>query len=245
MNARRQKRLNLEALEERCVPAGNVTATLHDSAVLSIVGDCAGNSIRVEVGQSGDTVSPKYVRIDALDDTLVNGQTSALFEVPGGLTLKMDLRDGADSVDAAILLTTGGLNFLDIDTGHGDDVVDVSVPGGGFLWGFWAIDTGNGNDRVSIRGAATETLLDSLTIRTGNGDDQVAFDGAFVARPEFRPSLSLGLGDDALIGGTVGSFSSSLSITGGNGLDTVINAAYFAFFQTQDPLTLDFEEVVS
>jgi hypothetical protein len=212
---------------------------------LSIVGDTSGNEIRVEIGQRGTDGSSRYVQIDGLGNTRVNGETSISFEVVGNYSLDMELGGGGDTVNMVIPLTLGGPSFLTIDTGAGNDVVDVSVPNGGDLYGFWGIFTGKGNDRVTLRGAATDTFVESLLIRTGNGDDQVTIDGEFSVRLAFVSSLELGLGKDKLTGGTVGSFTGGLHITGGDGFDTVINPNYFQIFQTVDPLTLDFEQVLS
>lgn len=253
-------RLAVEALEDRCVPAGNVTAQLlpdisGDLTVLSIVGDNEANEIRVVED------APGHVRIEGLGSTTVNGLAALeLFSARDVLTFaEIQLGNGDDSL---VHEFTGDQwrHGTRIDTGHGNDSVSVSVRGVvGVLW----LDTGTGNDSVTLD-LAPATFILSLQLNTGLGDDSLLFrsssdggsptlghvlnfiemdqgkdvaqfEGEFGA--ENRLFLSLGAGDDTLMGDAESSlFGHQVQIFAGHGHDAVFNASYFG-----DAFADDFE----
>jgi hypothetical protein len=146
------RRPEIEVLEDRAVPAGNVTATLLDRGTLRVTGDTANNSIAVlaEAGSANITVQGW-----GADTTTVNGQGQATFV--GVTEIQLDLQEGNDRVwvDA---LVDGGIDRLDIKTGDGNDSVT--------LWyGYFrsvAVDTGKGDDFLGHRYVGGDKLTAKL-----------------------------------------------------------------------------------
>jgi large repetitive protein len=171
----RRRRLAVEALEGRAVPAGNVTAALSSTGLLSITGDDADNVFTLEVTEGNVTLTP-----DA--STQINGQAAG---TPVTLTgaarnLKANLKEGNDSVaihNTADFVLTGSAAF---DLGEGTNALDLSTTGRIGL-GALAVKAGDGDDTVTVRGG----LGDGSTIAAGATFDLGA--GA----------VNLVLGDDA------------------------------------------------
>lgn len=155
----------LRLLEQRTVPAGNVTAAVI-GGYLVVNGDDAGNQIFV--GQPG-----KYTAgITALDNTTINGQASATFDgVYNGYIIMLG---GGDDVLAVIGDVAGG--SLAIDMGEGNNAVTLGMV---TSYSGASITTGSGADSVSLLGS---TFYSWLNINTGAGDDRInasfsTFDG--------------------------------------------------------------------
>lgn len=236
----------VEALEDRCMPAGNVMAQVapFDSALL-IVGDNEGNEIRViEYG-------PGHVRMEGLGSTTVNGKAAdELFSSTRFVVADIQLGNGGDF----LIYEVKGAQRIDtlIDTGVGDDSVTVLASG---LVGGLLLDTGVGSDNVTID-LAPATMLVALQLNTGVGDDTVLFEahsdggmpivmgslpsvidtaqgndvvhfeGRFLARLDLL--VFLGEGDDTLIGDPDNVLpAGTVTILGELGHDTVLNGSYF------------------
>jgi large repetitive protein len=171
----RRSRLGVEALEDRVVPAGNVTAALSSTGLLSITGDDADNVFTLQVTGADVTLTP-----DA--STQINGKAAGTPVTLTGAarTLKASLKEGDDSiaiVNTADFVLTRGAAF---DLGEGNNTLDLSTTGRIGL-GSLAVKAGDGNDTVTVRGG----LGDGSTIATGATFDLGA--GA----------VNLVLGDDA------------------------------------------------
>src|SRR5258708_7576270 len=109
-------RPSLEALEDRSVPAGAVTAVMN-GGTLVITGDAANNAIEIQGNHRGT------IDVFALDsDTVINKQPGMVTFVGfnGGITLNMG--DGHDAVVISNVNAKGGLSA---DMGSGDDMLTV------------------------------------------------------------------------------------------------------------------------
>ena len=169
--------LSPELLEDRTVPAGNVTAFV-ENGVLHIWGDSADNRIWVS-GAGKDTAV-----IVTLDGTTLNGGRTPLWfdgikfaydiqlhdgndflyvsGLDGSAGLFVNMGDGNDGL-AADRLALDGANVL--YTGAGNDT--VSVGGGKMKWA--AFDVGAGNDRLFIVG----TEFGDVVFAGGEGSDSL------------------------------------------------------------------------
>ena len=195
----RSRRLGLELLEARDVPAGNVTAAV-TNGVLTITGDEADNALWFQI-------SPAAVIINPFGGTSVNGQPAdAQVTLPGALGLSADLGEGDDKLNLF-----GASDVVDAS-------VDLSLPKG------VKVSLGDGENSLNL--ITTGTLdLASLTVSGGDGFDLVRVGGG-VGKPNkiagtasFKPGdggsstrlsnidlpgsaglkLTAGIGDDELI----------------------------------------------
>ncbi len=155
--------LSPEALEDRDVPAGNVTAFV-SGGVLQITGDSADNRIWVMGLEDGKAI------IAPLDNTTINGVQAPQIlggiafaynaqmgagndflyysNISGGRSLFAVMGDGDDGL-AIDFAKNSGPNILSM--GSGNDVITVGM---GKLMGFTTFDLGPGKNRINI--AATE-----------------------------------------------------------------------------------------
>lgn len=174
-NTRRPRRVPtapshpFERLEPRACMAGDV-ALLLDGNVLTILGDAAGNRIRVE------QVAPQSFLVTGLEGTTVNGEAFDTVAF-NGKDLRIDLKGGDDhlelfgsvgqpltvqklKVDLGAGGDTAALNRLEI---QGTSPVDVTLGKG----------TQNEPDSISISDVRANG---SVSLITGGGDDIVRVD---------------------------------------------------------------------
>ncbi len=134
---------NLEQLEIRRVPVGNITAGLQ-AGVLTVTGDNLGNDVVVQRNAVG------AITVTGLNQTLVNGVAPS---------------------NGASVASFFGVTDLVIQTNNGDDSVRVGgnliVP---TILRDISIDTGAGNDKVEL---IRTIAGDDLNILTKNGNDTV------------------------------------------------------------------------
>jgi hypothetical protein len=121
----------------------------------------------------------------------------------------------------------GGFPDLRIDTGNGDDKVDLID-----IYGFGGQDanvaTGNGQDTVIIRALAIDSSIGTLNIDTGNGDDLVDISNTTLGDANIR----LGNGDDTLkLSGDI-VFVGTVVADGGHGNDTLDQSGVTSFSGT-------------
>jgi hypothetical protein len=161
---------------------GNVTAVVTNGDLV-IRGDAASNALSVV---EGDTVGT--IAVGGFDGTTtVNGSLNAV--MVSGVTgdVQIMLRGGDDQlalVDLAFVPIPGSLR---IDTGPGDDAIDVDDSSVGEDV---EANTGSGNDSFRISGAR------DLLVNTADGNDFVWLDGATV---EGRATVRSGGGDDEVL----------------------------------------------
>lgn len=243
----------LEKLEHRRLMAGDVTASIESVVrgrvevdVLVLVGDSAGNQVRVtDQGELG-------VLVQGLNGTTINGEAiDHVFEKGLG---EVDLNNGDDWFEFLVQDDVQALGIVNISTGNGNDHVLVEA---GVQFGTLNVDTGGGNDSVSLD-YSQSVIFSGFNIVTGNGDDAVALQfGESTYFPFLGASSShidtglgndavqfggvwndqgntiivnLGAGNDMLIGDANAMLgnSSKLSVQGGAGNDLVLNFSYFA-----------------
>jgi len=150
--------LNVECLETRDVPAGNVSAQLSGGALL-LAGDQFSNQVSVQQNQLGDIV------IFGLNGTTINGQQSVYVGRGIPLTVAADMGAGDDSFEALGLFA----GAISVQGGVGNDTIRLGNVGasgnieayGGegddnmVVTGVWAhntlwLDGNNGNDGVHV-----------------------------------------------------------------------------------------------
>lgn len=159
-SSRKRVVLTAEALEDRVVPAGNVTAIL-SGGVLHIFGDDQAN--RIWVAGAGENAAV----VATLDGTTINGRRAAVrFE---GIDFAYDIKlhDGNDFLYVTGLTGNAGL-FADTGEGNDGAAIDNSCIGG-----LTVITTGTGDDTVSV-GMGKQF---ATTFNLGAGDDRIDIAG--------------------------------------------------------------------
>jgi hypothetical protein len=181
-------RPGVEGLENRTVPAGNVTASVTDG-VLYVVGDNAANQFAVTgIGVAGATLTP----LDAT--TTINGQAGS--QTLGGISRGYNINGGGgDNVINLNRLVAE--HTIIVNTGAGNDIVRIF----GVLSHKGAIlNVGEGNDQVSVEQSLIAKLL---SVTTGGGDDTLS-----LTRDAFDNILLNG-------GGGVNTYSSTANVING------------------------------
>jgi len=180
---RLRSRLEIECLEQRCVPAGNLSVVLN-GGTLVIRGDDLSNG--VEVTQGAEAGQFVVTGLNVGGATTVNGQAAVTVAGVTGDVI-IDLRGGDDQVVVGDGVAVP--RDLRVRTGLGNDTVtlaDVTV--GEDL----TVETGLGNDTVSV---ADVMVGGDSRVETGGGNDTVQITDSLFSR-ELR--VILGDGDDAL-----------------------------------------------
>ena len=205
------RRLALESLESREVPAGTITASLI-GGVLTMNGDDFGNEVTLHVTATQVTLTPDATTtIDSLGDPAspVPGDPVTLTGRTAAVTAF--LRDGDDSVrinPSADFIVPGVVLF---DLGDGDNTLELE------------------------QNPATEELLSigTLLVRAGDGFDTVAIHGGIRGTfedpggPQFShiQAINMQLGDggsDTTLGeGFLGRLPNGVTIIAGDGRDEV------------------------
>jgi len=195
-------RLKLEPLENRCLLAGDVTASVVGN-VLQLRGDAEANQVAISAAFDGTgTAIPDSFVITGLTGTTINGlagsggaNASIVFGGVRGIDARMG--DGDD----VIQLTNASIrNNVNIQTGMGNDQVWLGafagqtgtgtglgtiVPGLGSFGDFTAPTLSTNAGPVLIRG--------NLTVNTGADDDMVA---ASDVQVNGNATVDAGAGDD-------------------------------------------------
>ncbi|MCU0705692.1 MAG: hypothetical protein MUF18_17115 [Fimbriiglobus sp.] len=200
--------LNLQTLEARENPSGNVTATLIGGQ-LKIEGDDFANDIRVSQTSTAVTVAGR-------NGTLVNGVASVRFAAANLQQAEIKMNGGNDVV-AIARLVTGGDQVIEL--GDGNDRINLNGDVTGTLV---AVIGGQGDDTVTGTNLTsggdmnfqledgvgrvtlnTATLLKSLTISTKDGADVISATGLSVGE-DFAIETALGNDRVSLSGVSVG-----------------------------------------
>jgi len=249
---RTRTRLELECLEDRIAPAGNVTVTLV-GGVLTISGDAFDNSVTMEQGPGSHEI---VISSDPYNVTTINGEAGpvSFAGVTGNITV--NLGDGNDSLGMSGI---AALKDVRVDMGSGDNGFCIgsdssihgvlSVKGGAGADGFTvthvtvgkgiALDGGDGDNSFTIDAGSTA----SMALRGGTGSDTVNCGSFDVAK---TLSIDTGNGDSHVrmvnSGGKllsihaadgsqsielIGAGGRTVSITGGQGYsDVSVSGAY-------------------
>ena len=216
----RQQSLRVEILEDRTVPAGNVSATLVGNT-LRIVGDAQSNSVFV-YQQGGNVVVEG-------SSTTVNGLSSVSFPAANVAGLDIRMNNGNDSVTLGKTPgnTVTGLilsRLLQYNGGNGDDTLEVANVS---VARTTTIRGGGGDDSVTINNNSHFSSSVSISLDTGSTSESVSIDYATFDKPT------------AIRGSDV---DSTVNITG----STTFNASLTIRTQTgDDQVTLDGADVSS
>jgi len=147
----------LERLEDRTLLSGNVTAIVTSGGNLVVTGDAQGNQIRIQSASGGS------LQVSSLDGTTTINGGSTPFSTTGVTgNVAVFMKQGADVVDVGGtgMLTTLPKNLF-IDTGSGDDTVDV--------------ENASIADNVAIFGGAGS---DTFTVGSSNSETAVSVGGS-------------------------------------------------------------------
>ncbi|MCI0465280.1 MAG: hypothetical protein L0Z62_50805, partial [Gemmataceae bacterium] len=231
-------RPQVEPLETRAVPAGDVAAFLFGGDLI-VVGDSADNAVEILVTDGNLVVQGREGT-----DITINGGSRILFEGVDRIAddLRVFLGGGNDLIDIRGVSVDGNVSIqadgffvggrgddqvlldlltidgnLDVSTGGGDDAVLLERSA---VAGDTTISTGSGADRFALVAAG---LGGRLTVETGAGDDR-----AFVTQMGVsgRIRVDTGSGNDDIIFHGATAFGSPVSLDGGSGRDSAeIDAA--------------------
>jgi hypothetical protein len=197
MKRNTNRRLFLEALEDRCCPS--VTARVNGGGTLILQGDSAN----LQVTQ---TAAGTFDVVDA---------GASLGSFSGVDSLRLKLRGDNDTITLDLGGSLGALERVFIQLGKGDGRLTVQNGTVNFL----KIHGGRGNDTVNL--ADTLQVVGRLNVNLFNGDDVLNL----ASHVNGRANIHLGSGDDTFtFSGQIdsdGSGGSAFLVHGGNGADTV------------------------
>lgn len=224
---RRSTSRSLEALEQRTLLAGDVTATLLGQTAF-LTGDSAANSVQV-------TVEDGNVVVRGLEDTTINGSTESFVLAQGSAdfsgSIIARMAGGNDQFELSGVSVSG---LVHVYGGAGDDtlmVTNSSSVGRGLLLNgqsgnnslavsdttagrsVWLVGS-HGNDLMTV---ADSTVAGSVVAIGRRGDDDVVIDNTTIGRDAW---ISLGAGNDdvAMSDSTV---TRRFVVHGGRGSDVV------------------------
>jgi|SRR5579883_678212 len=153
---------DVECLEDRTVPAGNVVAYVNNG-VLIVAGDNAANQFWIA------GTGPTSVVIRPLDSTTtLNGQSGPL--AIHGIHHGYNITTG-DGNDVVIITGTRAAGTLSVQMGNGDDTLMMSGLGHTLQT---YLTMGNGEDTLSINDSGFRR---AVYINVGSGNDQVNLTG--------------------------------------------------------------------
>lgn len=172
---------SLDRLEDRTVPAGNVSVSFNEG-LLRILGDAEDNQISILGDGNGN------VTVTGLGDTTLNGGTNDLNFSGVKKSLEVWMRGGNDSV------TISNLDLKRtafIHMGDGDDLLNVNALKTRRTTEIWA---GAGNDQLNIENS---TFKKAGYVAGGAGDDTVNLADNYFGR---KSIIGGGDGTDSLGG---------------------------------------------
>jgi len=193
---------SFDRLEDRWVPAGNVTAKVA-GGVLTITGDDLSNSLSL-VGDSSGRVTLS----SGSDATSINGQ-NVPFTFKGFSTLNIRLKEGNDTLDISRVTLSRDIG---IELGAGDDLLTIDRLYAGIVSGIWGQ---SGNDSISI---TRSEFRKALNLDGGAGDDIVSASISYFGR---KTNISGGAGTD-IRNAYKNSFGGAYAI---NGFETATNGS--------------------
>ena len=210
-----------EALEDRVLLAGNVTASLSATGVLTITGDSASNQIAV-----GDFDNDGFADVVGLNGTRINGVVNGI--ALGDATVVaavINLNGGNDEliVDDAVNSFGAALGFVDarVNMGAGNDTIRFEGDGAGIDLNNVAIDLGAGNDLLDDNTVANNIQVVNLSIKAGAGNDIVRLDTTGFEVDNL--AINMGAGSDVVdldgVFGFTNANVETLSLTFGAGAD--------------------------
>lgn len=230
--AKHLARLNIELLEARCTPAGNVIVTTDGSDNLIITGDSASNRIVIE-GLGTTTV---LVRGES--NTRINGGTdpySAYINNPRGGNIRVNLGAGSDTIiwrgiDPGLAPGDVSMSFSGTSSSAINTVIFENRPGVVNVCRFAGNVSINvsGNERLRVQVPVSATgqqvaneveFTQNLTIASANGNDSVDFDANVTVLGDFTWSAGNGANRLNAVNFRV---NGNVTITSASGSDTFL-----------------------
>lgn len=200
----RSRRLSVEPLEGRVVPAGTVVASLSPLGVLTITGDDDDNGITLKVTGTDVTLTPdagtavgtsapgdavtipgvvKSIKADlkgGADVVAIDG--TAPFQLAGPVTIS--LGDGANTLD---LVTTGKIQLSALTVKAGDGLDTVTVSGGttasSLVTGAASFSYGTGGSSTTLSDIKVGTTLKVTAGDAGGQPNEVVANNLTVVGP--------------------------------------------------------------
>ena len=169
----RRTRLALQPLEGRDVPAGNLTAGLSPTGVLTITGDDDDNDVLILLTAGGAVLT------SLSGTTVINDAADPALPVPLAGTvksIKADFRGGADdvSIDPSADFVVAGPVKLNL--GDGDNILDLTTTGRIGLGGL-SVAAADGIDTVTVAGGANSSVGGTAKFTYGAGGSTTTLDG--------------------------------------------------------------------
>jgi fibronectin-binding autotransporter adhesin len=187
IRTRDKRKFAIEALEKRCLLAGNVT-TSFANGILTINGDSASNAIAISSPSEG--VFKVTGLMQGGSATLIEGQA---FQQSVGVTgIVINFNDGATGLnvgnDVVVITNLTITGSVSITTGDGDDFIGIgnfdntggevdsavdSLQGAVHVHGGFNINMQGGDNTVSAQDVSSQTPGANMTIAGGDGSDTV------------------------------------------------------------------------
>lgn len=165
--------LALETLEDRRVPATNLTATLTGGTLL-IQGNSDHHHFVVKVLDNGISVMP-------MKTTIVNGVTVPSYHevlLPGDASgvhaLQIITTQGNDQISIEDHLTVSRSLDVEVRSGNATDIIGIGGFQSGNITGDINVFSEGGNDKVYVSGDLSNTVLG---VNLGAGDDSLWISG--------------------------------------------------------------------
>src|SRR5262245_44807883 len=189
------RRLGVERLEDRVVPAGNVTVEFiprEFGNTVFLSGDDLGNDVQI---RSGDL--PNQIVIQGINTTLNGSDESLTFD---GITrVFANLGAGDDTLTTSTLTLTSPGALMNIDGGDGNDTILISeVTLGGTFGSELKIEGGNGVDTIETSESAFTGDSVSVTLSAGDGNDEITISRSTFDGGDVFVFIDGGLGDDSI-----------------------------------------------
>ncbi|MCX7408145.1 MAG: LEPR-XLL domain-containing protein [Planctomycetales bacterium] len=234
-----------EALEDRVLLAGNVTASINTlTGALTITGDGAANGVSI-VDTDGDANGLYEIETDATTNLtlVVDGVATNL-----GLGANSgDIPGNVDITSIVINLGAGNDEFAlvnsEIDGNLNNTALNVTI------------NMGSGNDIIELQGDAYYTNLGNVSIDLGAGNDRFQDLTTIGCVAVLNLSIKAGAGDDLVLLNTEAFCVDNLTINMGTGSDRVdldgvfgytndnVETLSLVFGAGADSLTIDDVEV--
>lgn len=181
-NARKNRTLNkfsppmeVQSLEHRTLPTGIVSVGVSAEGDIVFTGDVESNIVDVNIDDAGVHVTGRYGTKVKYQNSTVAAGTTVTFQEPAVIRdLRVNLKEGNDTITLKARSALFVTRDLKIDTGIGSDNVAVHAHAGITVAHDALINTGSGNDRVQVdsRGGLIH-VKNNLSVNTSIGNDAV------------------------------------------------------------------------
>jgi hypothetical protein len=172
---RRRSRLNVESLESRETPAGNIDIS-QVGKMLIITGDDLDNEVNIRaisgLGGINSTLGSTVI-VTGLNDTKIDdGDVAKTFT--GVQSIKVVMGDGNDLVESNTdFFLVGAVN---IDLGDGENTLNLMPTADRLIGGRLTVKAGDGGDNINIRGVGADPSqqgFDGMSFKLGDGGTSI------------------------------------------------------------------------